>query len=81
MLRTKVLDRPAYHLERNEILPRDVEKLLLFVLTSELELVRSLNLIRVQLENRYDFSTHGAFKAIDKIENDYLDDFAIAGFL
>ena len=62
-------------------MPRDVEKLLLFVLTSELELVRSLNLIRVQLENRYDFSTHAAFKAIDIIENDYLDDFEIGGFL
>jgi len=65
-LRKLAQDRPSYRVARYENLPLDIERGISGILERELELIRRLDLLKRELELRYDFSAYAAFKTIDR---------------
>jgi len=66
-LRRLAEDRPALRVARYENLPLDIERGIIAVIESEVSLLRKLDLLKRELEVRYDFSPYAAFKAVDRL--------------
>ena len=66
VLRGIAQDRPSYRVARYENLPLDIERAIAGIIEREVELLRRLDLLKRELEIRYDFSPYAAFKTIDR---------------
>ena len=66
LLRKITQDRPSYRVSRYDYLPRDIENALTNVIEKELDLQRKLDILKRDLEVRYDYSSYAAFKSIDR---------------
>lgn len=60
------MDRPSCRVARYENLPLDIERGISGIIEREIELLRRLDMLKRELEVRYDFSPYAAFKTIDK---------------
>ena len=81
LLRRIVQERPSYRVGRYDNLPRDIENNLTSVIERELDLHRRLEILKGDLEVRYDYSTYAAFKAIDRLSEGSINTYNLGSFL
>ena len=67
LLRNITLDRPSFRVGRFDSLPGDIEHAVLDVFEKELDLQRRLEILKRDLECRYDYSALAAYRSVDKI--------------
>ena len=80
-LRRIAQDRPSLRVARYENLPLDIERGIISIIEREVQLLRKLDLLKRELEVRYDFSFYAAFKAIDKRCEGTVNRFNLNNFL
>jgi Ca2+-binding EF-hand superfamily protein len=80
-LRRIAQDRPALRVARYENLPLDIERGIISILQREVEAIRKLDLLKRELEVRYDFSPYAAFKSIDRCCEGAINKFNLNTFL
>lgn len=68
-LREDCIQRNSYRVNTNELLPKEIEKLLALLFSYEIEMLNELEKIRQQLTNIPDFNPYAAFKIISKKTN------------
>ena len=81
LLRNITLDRPSHRIGRFDNLPRDIELSLLEIIEKEVDLQRRQDILKRDLEIRYDFSTLSAFRSVDKYNDGRIDSFNLGAFL
>lgn len=81
LLRRITLERHAFRVGRYDNLPRDIERALVEVIERELDLQRRLEILKRELEIRYDYSTYAAFRAIDKYNEGTVNTYNLSVFL
>ena len=81
LLRNITLDRPSYRVGRFDSLPYDIERALLDILEKEVDLMRRLDILKRELEIRYDFSSLAAYRAIDRYNDGRINTFNLGTFL
>ena len=80
-LRNLTQERSAFRVGRYDSLPRDIERGLIAIIERELELLRRLEILKVELELRYDYSAFAAFKSIDKYNEGSINTYNLSVFL
>ena len=75
------LDRPSRFCSRYESLPYDIERALLDILEKEVDLMRRLDILKRELEMRYDFSSLAAYRSIDRYNDGRINTFNMGTFL
>lgn len=80
-LRNITLDRPACRVGRHDQLPHDIEHALLDVIEKEIDLQRRLEVLKHELECRYDYSTLAAYRSIDKYNDGRITTVNLGSFL
>lgn len=81
LLRNITLDRPSFRVGRNDSLPGDIEHAVLDVLEKEIDLQRRLEILKKDVETRYDYSTLAAYRSIDKYNDGRIDTYNLGSFL
>jgi Ca2+-binding EF-hand superfamily protein len=81
LLRRNTSERYAYRVGRYDNLPRGVERELANLLELELSQQRKKDVLRLELEARYDYSTYSAFKGVDKYNDGHITTFNLGLFL
>jgi hypothetical protein len=81
LLRTIALDRHAIRVGRFDSLPCDIERALLEVIEHELALQRQLESLKRDLEIRYDYTPHAAFRSIDRHNDGLITNINLGSFL
>lgn len=72
-LRRLAQDRRSYRVARYENLPLDIERGMTAILEAEVELLRRLDLLKRELEVRYDFSPYACFKTVDRYNEGFIN--------
>ena len=80
-LRRLTLDRPSYRCGRFDYLPRDIEKALTDIIERELSLLKRLDMLKKDLQQRFDYSAYAAYRSLDKYNDGKIDSFALSSFL
>ena len=80
-LRNMTLDRPSRFVGRFDSLPYDIERALLDILEKEVDLMRRLDILKRELELRYDFSSLAAYRSIDRYNDGRINTFNMGTFL
>jgi Ca2+-binding EF-hand superfamily protein len=80
-LRRLAQDRRSYRVARYENLPLDIERAMAAIIEREVELLRRLDLLKRELEVRYDFSPYACFKTIDRYNEGFLNSGNLTIFL
>jgi hypothetical protein len=80
-LRRITQERPVYRIGRYDNLPRDIEIALIDLLQRELDLHRKQEILKGELEVRYDYSSYAAFKAIDRYNEGTVNTYNLSNFL
>lgn len=80
-LRKFVKERPSYRVPRYDYLPRDIERGLADIFEREIDLLRRLDSLKTDLEQRYDFSVFAAYKSIDKYNEGFINTYNLSAFL
>lgn len=80
-LRNITLDRPSRYVSRYDHLPGDIEHALLDVIEKEIDLARRLDILKRDLETRYDYSSLAAYRTIDRYNDGRIDTFNLGSFL
>ena len=75
------LDRRPQRVGRFDHLPRDIELSITEVIEKELDMQRRLNILKTELEIRYDYSVYSAFRSIDRYNEGYIDTYNLGTFL
>ena len=81
LLRSEATQRPNYHVGQFDYLPREVELALTSLLEKELNMHRRIELLKQELEVRYDYSSRSAFKTVDDINYGFVDASSLKRFL
>ena len=81
LLRNITLDRPSFRVGRFDSLPYDIERALVEIIEKEVDLQRRLDILKRDLEIRYDYSTLSAYRAVDKYNDGRIDTFNLGSFL
>ncbi len=81
LLRNITLDRPSFRVGRFDSLPYDIERALLDILEKEVDLQRRLDILKRELEVRYDFSSLAAYRSIDRYNDGRINTFNLGTFL
>jgi len=81
LLRNITLDRPAMRVSRFDNLPGDIEHAMLDVIEKEIDLQRRLDILKRDIEIRYDYSTLAAYRSVDKYNDGRVDTFNLGSFL
>jgi Ca2+-binding EF-hand superfamily protein len=81
LLRNITLDRPSFRVGRFDSLPYDIERALVEIIEKEVDLMRRLDILKRDLEIRYDYSTLSAYRAVDKYNDGRIDTFNMGSFL
>ena len=81
LLRNITLDRPSFRVGRFDSLPYDIERALLDILEKEVDLMRRLDILKRELEIRYDFSSLAAYRSIDRYNDGRINTFNLGTFL
>jgi Ca2+-binding EF-hand superfamily protein len=81
LLRNITLDRPSRRVGRFDSLPRDIELALLDIIEKEIDLQRRLDILKGDLEVRYDFTSYAAYRSVDKYNDGFINTFNLGSFL
>lgn len=81
LLRNITVDRPAQRVGRFDSLPADIEQCILDVLEKEIDLARRLDILKRDLEVRYDYSVLAAYRSVDKYNDGRIDTHNLGSFL
>jgi hypothetical protein len=81
LLRNITLDRPACRVGRFDQLPHDIEHALLDVIEKEIDLARRLEVLKHDLECRYDFTPLAAYRSVDKYNDGRIVSHNLGSFL
>ena len=81
LLRNITLDRPSFRVGRFDSLPYDIERAIVEIVEKEIDLQRRLDILKRDLEIRYDFSTLSAYRSIDRYNDGRIDTFNLGSFL
>jgi Ca2+-binding EF-hand superfamily protein len=81
LLRNITLDRPSFRVGRFDSLPYDIERALLDILEKEIDLQRRLDILKRELEIRYDFSSLAAYRSVDRYNDGRINTFNLGSFL
>jgi len=81
LLRNITLDRPSFRVGRFDSLPYDIERSLCEIIEKEIDLQRRLDILKRDLEVRYDFSTLSAYRSVDRYNDGRIDTFNLGSFL
>jgi len=81
LLRNITLDRPAVRVGRCDSLPGDIERALLDIFEAEISLQRRLDILKRDLEIRYDYSLLASYRSVDKYNDGRVDSFNLGSFL
>ncbi len=81
LLRRIASERPIFRVGRYDYLPRDIENALTELLEKELDLHRRQEILKGDLEVRYDYSSYAAFRSIDKYNEGNINTFNLGSFL
>lgn len=81
LLRNITLDRPSFRVGRFDSLPYDIERALVEIIEKEVDLMRRLDILKRDLEVRYDYSALSAWRAVDKYNDGRIDTFNLGTFL
>ncbi len=81
LLRNITIDRPACRVGRFDSLACDIESALLDVIEKEIDLQRRLDVLKRELETRYDYSTLAAYRSVDKYNDGRIDTHNLGSFL
>ena len=81
LLRLNTLARPTQRVSRFEKLPGDIERSLLEIFEKEINLQRTLDALKRDLEYRYDYTPMAAFRSIDKHNYGRIDTYVLGTFL
>ena len=81
LLRNVTIDRPSCRVGRYDFLPRDIEMALATVIEREIDLQRRLEVLKRELECRYDFTPLAAFRSIDRYNIGRIDSLNLGTFL
>ncbi len=80
-MRNITLDRPSRYVGRYDSLPRDIELALLDIFEQELALQRRLDILKGDLEVRYDYSAYAAYRSVDKYNDGRISTLNLGSFL
>ena len=80
-LRNTTLDRYSARVGRYDRLPADIERAVTAVIENEIDLQRRLEGLKRELELQYDYSSHAAWRSIDRNNNGRTDSFEVGTFL
>ena len=80
LLRNVTLDRYAQRVSRWDSLPRDIEQAITDVIQREIDLQRRVEILKRDLQYRYDFSNYSAFKSLDPRNDGFIDLFNLQKF-
>ena len=72
-LRRMAQERRAYRVARYENLPLDIERSITGIIEREIELLRRLDLLKRELEVRFDFTPYACFKTIDRYGEGFIN--------
>ena len=81
LLRNITLDRPSFRVGRFDSLPYDIERAILDILEKEVDLMRRLDILKRELEIRYDFSSLAAYRSVDRYNDGRINTFNLGTFL
>lgn len=81
LLRRITQERPSFRVGRYDYLPRDIEQALTELIERELDLHRRQEILKGDLEVRYDYSSYAAFRAIDRYNEGNINTFNLSAFL
>ena len=81
LLRNITLDRRPMRVGRYDNLPRDIEIGLTEIIEKELDLQRRQDLLKRDLEIRYDYTTYAAYRSIDRYNDGFIDSYNLGTFL
>uniref|UniRef100_A0A7S3MKG2 EF-hand domain-containing protein n=1 Tax=Favella ehrenbergii TaxID=182087 RepID=A0A7S3MKG2_9SPIT len=81
LMRNITLDRPSLRVGRFDSLPYDIERALLDILEKEVDLMRRLDILKREVEIRYDFSSLAAYRSIDRYNDGRINTFNLGTFL
>ena len=81
LLRNVTLDRPSFRVGRYDSLPRDIELAIFDIIEKEIDLQRRLDILKRDLEVRYDYSPLAAYRSVDKYNDGRIDTFNLGSFL
>lgn len=81
LLRNMTLDRPSRYVGRYDSLPFDIEKCLLDIFEQEISLQRRLDILKGDLECRYDFSAYASYRSVDKYNDGRISTLNLGSFL
>lgn len=81
LLRNITLDRPSHRVGRYDLLPSDIEGCITTVMELELNLQRRQEILKSDLEARYDYSAYAVYKTIDRLNDGFIDTYNLSQFL
>lgn len=81
LLRNITLDRPSFRVGRFDSLPYDIERAILDILEKEIDLMRRLDILKRELEIRYDYSSLAAYRSVDRYNDGRINTFNLGTFL
>ena len=81
LLRNVTLDRPSFRVGRFDSLPYDIERAILDILEKEIDLQRRLDILKRELEIRYDYSSLAAYRSIDRYNDGRINTFNMGAWL
>ena len=81
LLRNITLDRPSRYVGRYDSLPLDIERALLDIFEKEIDLQRRLDILKGDLECRYDYSAYAAYRSVDKYNDGRISTLNLGSFL
>lgn len=81
ILRNITLDRPSRRVGRYDSLPRDIELAILDIIEQEIALQRRQDILKRDLEVRYDFSAYASYRSVDKYNDGHINSFNLGSFL
>jgi len=80
-LRNITLTRPSHRIGRYDFLPRDIEMACAVVIEKEIDLQRRLEILKRELEIRFDYTPLAAFRSIDRYSTGRIDTISLGAYL
>jgi len=80
-LRNITIDRPSHRVGRWDFLPKDIEMGMAIVIEAEIDFQRVLELLKREVEMRFDFTPLAAYRSIDRYNVGRVDTINLGTFL
>ncbi len=77
LLRRIATERTSYRCGRYDNLPRDIESALTDIIEKELGLLKKLDMLKRDLQSRYDYTAYAAYRSLDKYNDGHIDTYSL----